>query len=63
MPGLVLNVLVQAGQEVAKGDALLILEAMKMENVIKASGDGKVKSVKVKQGEAVDKGLLLVEME
>jgi biotin carboxyl carrier protein len=34
-----------------------------MENVIKASGDGKVKSVKVKQGEAVDKGLLLVEME
>ncbi|MEN9415161.1 MAG: hypothetical protein RLZ62_1465 [Bacteroidota bacterium] len=63
MPGLVLNVLVEAGQEVTKGDALLILEAMKMENVIKASGDGKVKSVKVKQGEAVDKGLLLIEME
>lgn len=63
MPGLVLNILVEAGQEVSKGDALLILEAMKMENVIKASGDGKVRSVKVKKGDAVDKGLLLVEME
>lgn len=63
MPGLVLNVLVEAGQEVEKGDALLILEAMKMENVIKASGNGKVKSVKVKKGDTVDKGLLLVEME
>jgi biotin carboxyl carrier protein len=63
MPGLVLNLLVEAGQEVSKGDPLLILEAMKMENVIKASGDGKVKSVNVKKGDAVDKGLLLVEME
>lgn len=63
MPGLVLDVLVQPGQEVQKGDALLILEAMKMENVIKAAGDGKVKSVKAEKGKAVDKGQLLLEME
>ena len=63
MPGLVLDVLVTPGQTVEKGDALLILEAMKMENVIKASGEGVVKSIQVTKGAAVDKGQLLVEME
>lgn len=63
MPGLVLDVLVTPGQKVEKGDALLILEAMKMENVIKASGEGVVKSIQVTKGAAVDKGQLLVEME
>ena len=63
MPGLVLNLLVEAGQKVEKGDALLILEAMKMENVIKAAGEGVVKSVRVTKGAAVDKGQLLIEME
>ncbi|MBL7828054.1 MAG: acetyl-CoA carboxylase biotin carboxyl carrier protein subunit [Saprospiraceae bacterium] len=63
MPGLVLNILVEAGMDVHKGDALLILEAMKMENVIKAAGDGKVKAVKVEKGAAVDKGQLLIEMD
>ena len=42
MPGLVLDVLVQPGAAVEKGDPLLVLEAMKMENVIKAAGDGTV---------------------
>jgi acetyl/propionyl-CoA carboxylase alpha subunit len=63
MPGLVLRVLVQPGQSVQKGDALLILEAMKMENVIKAAGEGVVRSVKVQSGEAVEKGATLVELE
>lgn len=63
MPGLVLNILVEPGQMVQKGDALLILEAMKMENVLKAAGEGQVKAVKVQQGMAVDKGQLLLEME
>jgi biotin carboxyl carrier protein len=63
MPGLVLDVIVRAGQSVQKGDPLLILEAMKMENVIKAGGEGRVRAVKVDKGAAVDKGHLLLEME
>jgi len=63
MPGLVLQILVEPGQMVQKGDALLLLEAMKMENVIKAAGDGQVKTVAVQKGAAVDKGQLLLEME
>lgn len=63
MPGLVLNVLVEAGQEVKKGDKLLVLEAMKMENIIKAAGDGKVGRIAVKKGQAVDKNQTLIEFE
>ena len=63
MPGLVLEVSVGVGQEVQKGDALLILEAMKMENVIKSSGEGIIKAIHVDQGKAVEKGQLLIEME
>ena len=51
------------GQEVEKGDALLILEAMKMENVIKSVGEGIVKAIHIDQGKAVEKGQLLIEME
>lgn len=60
MPGLVLSISVAEGQEVKEGDPLLILEAMKMENVIKAVADGEVKSIEVKEGSAVDKGQLLI---
>lgn len=63
MPGLVLEVSTEAGQEVEEGTPLLILEAMKMENVIKAPGPGVVKSVNVTKGEAVEKNYLLIEME
>lgn len=63
MPGMVLNVLVEPGQTVRKGDGLLILEAMKMENVIKAAGDGVVKSVPAQKGRPVDKGQILLEFE
>lgn len=63
MPGLVLEVNVGAGDEVEKGKALLILEAMKMENVIKSLGEGVVKKVHVEKGQAVDKNQILIEME
>jgi biotin carboxyl carrier protein len=62
MPGLVLEIVVQPGDEVDAGDPLVILEAMKMENVIKATGAGTVKSLEVTQGSAVDKGQLLLRM-
>lgn len=60
MPGLVLSVLVNEGDEVKKGDNLLVLEAMKMENMIKSPTDGEIKSVAVKQGDKVEKNELLI---
>ena len=63
MPGLVLQLLVNPGDKVAKDDPLLILEAMKMENVLKATGEGTVKSLRVKKGAVVEKGAVLLEME
>lgn len=62
MPGLVLEVMVSAGQTVQKGDPVLILEAMKMENVLKAPGDGTVVSVEVSKGNAVEKNAVLIRM-
>ena len=61
MPGLVLSVLVEPGQTVKKGDRLLVLEAMKMENIIKAGGDGMVGQILVDKGQAVDKNQTLIE--
>ncbi len=63
MPGLVLSLAVEEGQEVKKGDSLLILEAMKMENILKSPGDGAIKRINVRQGEAVEKNHLLIEMD
>ena len=63
MPGLVLDILVTPGQEVEKDTPLLILEAMKMENVLKSPGDGKVKSLGVKKGDAVEKNHVLLTFE
>ena len=63
MPGLVLDLMVQPDQELEKGDHLLILEAMKMENIIKAEGAGKVKSVEVQKGETVEKGQVMIIMD
>ncbi len=62
MPGMVLSILVTEGQTVLKGDSVLILEAMKMENVIKAPADCTVKSIKVKQGNPVEKNQVLIEL-
>ena len=60
MPGKVVKVNVTAGSEVKKGDILLVVEAMKMENNITASEDGLVDSVHVKQGDMVDPSTELV---
>jgi len=60
MPGLVLKVLVNEGDEVRKGDSLFILEAMKMENIIKAPADATVKTIKVKPTDKVEKGQLII---
>jgi biotin carboxyl carrier protein len=54
MPGLVVSIPVSEGQEVKKGQVLLILESMKMQNELKAPRDGKVSRIKVKPGESVE---------
>jgi biotin carboxyl carrier protein len=61
MPGLVLKVLVEENAEVRKGDNLLVLEAMKMENILKSSTDGVVKKILIKQGDKVEKNQILVQ--
>lgn len=63
MPGLILKVLVTPGQAIKKGDPVLILEAMKMENVFKATADATVKEIKVSERTAVEKGEILVILE
>lgn len=55
MPGMVLQILVAEGDEVKKGGNLFILEAMKMENIIKAPADVKIKAIKVKAGDKIEK--------
>ena len=63
MPGLVLEVSISDHQTVSKGDPLIILEAMKMENAIKAPADGIIQKVHVQKGDAVEKGALLISFE
>ena len=60
MPGMVLKVFVTEGMEIKKGDNLFVLEAMKMENIIKAPADVIVKTVKIKPGDKVEKGQVLM---
>ena len=60
MPGLVLEVLVKPGDHVVKGDTLIILEAMKMENVLKAATDGIVDQCLVKLGDSTEKNEVLI---
>jgi len=54
MPGLVVTIPVEEGQEVKKGDVLLILESMKMQNELKSPRDGVVSRIKVRAGESVE---------
>lgn len=61
MPGLILSINIEAGQEVKKGEPLLILEAMKMENVIKSPTDGTISQILVKHGQSVEKNQVLIQ--
>ncbi|MBT8323499.1 MAG: acetyl-CoA carboxylase biotin carboxyl carrier protein subunit, partial [Eudoraea sp.] len=63
MPGLILDINVSVGQEVNEDDALLVLEAMKMENIITAPRGGVIKAIHISKGNPVDKGQLLIEFE
>ena len=63
MPGKVLKVLVQPGEKVKKGGALLILEAMKMEHILQAQDESVVKKIYCTEGEQVPAEALLLEME
>ena len=63
MPGLVVRVNVAVGDTVTAGQGVLVMEAMKMENELRASAAATVKSIRVTQGTAVEKGTVLIELE
>ncbi len=63
MPGKILKLLKRPGQAIAQGDSILVMEAMKMEHTIKASSDGVISKINVSEGQQVDGGLILVELE
>jgi 3-methylcrotonyl-CoA carboxylase alpha subunit len=63
MPGVITKVLVAAGDTVKQGQPLVAVEAMKMEHLVRAPRDGKVKAVRAKQGELVQGGATLIELE
>ncbi len=63
MPGRVVNIAIEVGQSIEVGDEILSLEAMKMENVLKAEGIGVVKAILVSPNQVVDKGSVMIEFE
>ena len=63
MPGMIVRVNVKAGDQVQAGQGLVVMEAMKMENELRAAAAGTVKRVHVSPGTAVEKGVLLLELE
>lgn len=63
MPGRIVGIAVKVGQGLTVGDEILSLEAMKMENVLKAEGEGVVKAILVSANQVVDKGSVLIEFE
>lgn len=63
MPGLVLKIMVEEGNEVKKGDNLLVLEAMKMENILKSTTDGIIKKIHVSQGHKIEKNTVLLQFQ
>ncbi len=63
MPGMIVRVAVQVGEPVVPGQGLVVMEAMKMENELRATSAGVVKAVLVQAGTAVEKGALLLELE
>ena len=63
MPGLVLDIRVIEGQKISKNDPIIVLEAMKMENILKATSEGIVKKINIKKGDKVEKNQVLVSFE
>ena len=63
MPGLVLQIMVTEGQLIKKGEAVMVLEAMKMENSLKSPVDGKIKKLLVAKGNKVEKNQVLLTLE
>lgn len=63
MPGLILEILVAEGQAISEDTPLVVLSAMKMENVILSQGDGVIKHIGIKKDDTVEKGQLLIELE
>jgi biotin carboxyl carrier protein len=63
MPGRVLKIFAKAGETVKKGQSLLVLEAMKMENEIRAERDGQIESIEVSEGQSLESGTLLARLQ
>jgi biotin carboxyl carrier protein len=63
MPGMVLHVMVENGQIIKKGDAIVVLEAMKMENILKSPADGVIKKIHVSMGDKVEKNQIMVNLD
>ena len=63
MPGRVLEILVKEGDVIAKGDGLIVLEAMKMENIIKSTREGVLKHIQAAEGDSVEKNAVLLSYE
>ena len=63
MPGMIVRIAVQVGDAVEPGQGLVVMEAMKMENELRATSAGTVKTVRVQPGTAVEKGAILLELE
>ncbi|MBI3501879.1 MAG: biotin/lipoyl-binding protein [Bacteroidetes bacterium] len=60
MPGLVVDVRVKEGDAVKKDDGLIVLQAMKMENIIKSPTEGSIKKVHIKKGDAIEKNQVMI---
>lgn len=63
MPGLIVRITVAEGEKVQTGQGMIVMEAMKMENELRAAGSGTVKRITVSEGNAVEKGTVLIELE
>ena len=63
MPGMIIKILAKEGEYYKSGDPLLVLEAMKMENVFKAAADVRIKSIRIEEKHTVEKGEVLMEFE
>ncbi len=63
MPGLIIDIMVTEGQTISSGTPLVVLSAMKMENIILSPGDGTIKSILINREDSVEKGQLIIEFE